>query len=178
MNKAHKKTKGILTRIVRWPGHGALALPARWYLAWVFIEACWHKIQDPEIFAVDVATYQIMPLSTINLAAITLPWVELGAGIMLIIAWRARAAALMVAGMMVVFMIALGMALYAGLDMSCGCFASSAAEGEDMISMATLWRDAQWLLLAVYVVIFDRIPWGVDWLLARRAANKTAPSPP
>ena len=164
------------------PVHGALCLVGRYYLAWVFISACIHKIQEPAAFAIDVATYQILPLSLINLMAITLPWIELGAGIMLIVGFRSRAASLMIAGMMVVFMIALKMALDKGLDMSCGCFASSAAEGEDPISTDTLIRDAKWLAIALYVVFFDRIPWGLDGFLIWRkkkkaAAASEAPSP-
>ena len=162
-----KKIRVYGTKFMEWKGHMALALIARWYLAYVFIAACLHKIQEPAMFALDVATYQILPLYLINLMAITLPWIELGVGIMFIIGFRVRAAALMIAGMMVMFMIALYMALEAGLDMSCGCFASSATE-EDVISYATMLRDSVWLLLAVYVLFFDRCAIGVDWLMYRR----------
>ncbi len=161
-----------MKKLMLWSGHAWVALPVRFYLAYVFISACWHKILEPGLFAVDVATYQILPLSLINLAAITLPWVELGVGIMLIVGFRSRAAALMVAGMMVIFMTALGIALYNELDMSCGCFASSAAAAEDPISMMTMWRDAGWLALALYVVFFDRRSLGVDAWMQRVKEGK------
>jgi len=41
---------------------------------------------------------------TYNLMAITLPWVELVAGVLLILGWKSRAAALLVFGMMVTFL--------------------------------------------------------------------------
>ena len=158
---------GPFSRLVRWPGHCWLALAARLYLGVVFLAACYHKILHPDLFALDVATYQFLPLALVNFFAITLPWVELGAGVPLVIGWRTRPAALLVALMMVAFMIALGWALHKGLDMSCGCFASSGAE-EDPISAATLWRDAGWLALALYVLLLDRKPLGLERLLARR----------
>ena len=159
-----------MNRLLDWAGHGWLALPARWYLGFVFLLACLHKIADPEAFAVDVATYGILPLSLVNLMAITLPWLELSAGIMLIVGFRARAAALMVFGMMVMFSVALAIALSQGLDMACGCFASEAAQGGDPISGMTVLRDMGWLVLSVYVVLFDSSPIGLDRILARRKA--------
>jgi putative oxidoreductase len=160
-------------RFLEWPGHGWLAFPARIYLGVVFITACAHKILHPELFAMDVATYQFLPLVLVNLFAITLPWVELAAGAMLIVGWRARSAALLVALMMLAFMVALASALAQGLDMSCGCFASNAVAEEDPISWMTMLRDGGWLLLAVYVLVFDRCPLGFDrWLGGlRRAAQ-------
>ena len=157
-----------MSRLSKWPAHAWLALPLRWYLGGVFLVACQHKIADPGSFAVDVATYGILPLSLVNMTAITLPWIELAAGIMLIAGIKARAAALMVIGMMVTFTAALTIALAEGLNMSCGCFASQGAQGEDPISMGTLLRDLGWLAIAVYVVLFDDRPIGIDRILDRR----------
>jgi putative oxidoreductase len=159
-----------MSRITGWRGHAWLALGARLYLGAVFLLACWHKILDPASFALDVATYQILPLELVNLFAIILPWVEAAAGLMLILGFRARAAALLVAAMMVMFMVALTLALRGGLQMSCGCFASAGAE-EDLISGWTLLRDLGWLILALYVLWLDRRPLGLDRLFERRRTS-------
>jgi uncharacterized membrane protein YphA (DoxX/SURF4 family) len=150
-----------------WRGHSVLAMAARLYLGIIFLLACWHKILEPAAFALDIATYQILPLGLVNLQAIVLPWVELAAGLLLLLGFRTRAAALLVAGMMVMFTVAISIAVAKGLDMSCGCFASQGA-AEDPISWRTIARDGSWLLLAVYVVIFDRRPLGLDRLFGRR----------
>jgi uncharacterized membrane protein YphA (DoxX/SURF4 family) len=144
-----------------------LAVPIRWYLGVLFIGACLHKIAEPSSFAVDIATYDILPLVAVNLVAIVLPWIELIAGGMLIVGWRVRAASLLVAAMMLVFLGALCMALARGLDMSCGCFASQGSE-EDPISRLTVLRDLVWLSLALFVVAFDRGHVGIDGWLERR----------
>jgi putative oxidoreductase len=163
-----------MNRFLHWQGHAYLALPARFYLAYVFLYACYHKILDPGSFAVDVATYQILPLSLINFMAIILPWIELVAGALLLVAFRTRAAALLIVGMMVMFTIAIVIALDKGLDMSCGCFASQGAV-EDPISWRTIMRDSLWLFLALYVTFFDRNPIGVDrWLNHRKRINAEA----
>jgi uncharacterized membrane protein YphA (DoxX/SURF4 family) len=144
-----------------------LAVPARWYLGVLFVGACLHKIAHPQAFALDIATYDILPLGLVNLTAIILPWIELAAGAMLLAGWRVRAASLLVAAMMGVFMVALLIALARGLDMSCGCFASQGAE-EDPISRLTVLRDTVWLGLAFFVLACDRGLAGVDGLLHRR----------
>ena len=93
-------------RVLTWRGHRWLGLAARLYLGWVFVAACLHKIAHPAVFALDTATYDILPLALINPMAIMLPWVELFAGAMLIAGIRVRAAAMMTAGMMVMFIVA------------------------------------------------------------------------
>ncbi len=165
-----------LSKFARFQNHKAhsfIALPIRFYLAYVFIAACIHKLVSPESFAIDIATYQFLPLVFINPLAIILPYVELTTGIMLVLGAKARSAALMVCGMMVMFMIALSFALYNDLSISCGCFASNAAAASDPISGLTMLRDSAWLLLAVYVVVFDTNPIGIDRLLKRRKLKTT-----
>ena len=156
-----------------WPGHRWLSLAARLYLAAVFGMACWHKLADPAAFALDVATYDILPLAAVNLVAICLPWVELGAALMLLLGLRGRAGALLVALMMTVFLVALASALARGLDISCGCFASQGA-ADDPISWRTVVRDLAWLGLAVYVLVADRRPIGLDsWAPSIHARRPT-----
>ena len=113
-----------------------------------------------------MATYQLLPLQLVNITALVMPWTELLAGILLLLGLRVRAAALLVCAMMVLFMIALAWALHLGLDMSCGCFASDSKA--DPISGLTMLRDAGWLALAAYVLVFDRNPIGLDRLIERR----------
>ena len=147
--------------LATWRGHSLVALAARLYLGGVFLVACWHKLLNPEAFALDVATYRFLPLWAVNAFALVLPWVELLAGLLLVAGVRVRAQALLIALMMAAFLVALAHALSSGLDMSCGCFASSGAEA-DPISWKTIVRDATWLLLALYVLAFDRRPLGLE----------------
>jgi uncharacterized membrane protein YphA (DoxX/SURF4 family) len=157
-----------MKRFIDWRGHAWISLVVRLYLGGVFIAACYHKILHPGTFALDVATYQFLPLWAVNAFAIVLPVVELIAGVMLVLGVRVRAASLLVAGMMIAFMVALAWALYQGLDMSCGCFASQAAAEDDAISWHTLVRDSVWLVQSIYVLLLDRNTLGLERLLVRR----------
>ncbi len=158
-----------MNRFSKWRGHPWLALAVRVYLAGVFLFACVHKIANPSEFAMDIATYDILPLVLINPMAICLPWVELGAGILLLIGYRSKGAALAIAGMMFMFLVAIILALSKDIEMSCGCFASQAMES-DPIGTWTVFRDSSWLLMAVYVIILDRHPMGIEtWMNARRS---------
>jgi putative oxidoreductase len=161
-----------MRKLLDWKGHSVCALAVRLYLGVVFLFACYHKILNPHSFAVDIATYQILPLALVNPMAIILPWVELAAGLMVCVGWRTRAAMLAIGGMLVMFTVAIVMALAAGLDMSCGCFAS-AGTVDDPISWRTVWREIGWLLLAWYVLLFDRSPLGIDGWRARKRARST-----
>jgi putative oxidoreductase len=69
----------------------------------VFIIASWHKIMDPETFALDVAAYQLFPLWAIDGFALVMPWLELLTRIMLILGLRARAAVWVILFMMLSF---------------------------------------------------------------------------
>lgn len=160
-----------MNTLFAWKGHPWVSLPLRVYLGTIFLIACWHKILDPASFALDVATYQILPLELVNLTALILPWLELIAGILLIAGFRTRAAALLIAGMMAVFTVAIIIALSKDLVMSCGCFASQGLEA-DPISWRTVVRDLVWLFMALYIAVFDHRPLGLDRLLSRHVPSQ------
>ncbi len=151
-----------------WRGHRWLALAARLYLGQLFFLAALHKVAEPRGFALDVATYQLLPLELVNLFAIVVPPLEVLIGALLVLGLWVAGAAWIVSGLMVSFMAALAWALYLGLDMTCGCFASQGATSEDPISGLTMLRDAGWLALALYVACFDRSPLGLDALRGKR----------
>ena len=138
-------------------------------LAVTFIWACIHKIANPYEFGLQVATYQILPLSLINLQAVILPWVELVVGILLIAGLFTRASALVSIGMNAMFIAAIAMALAADLQLQCGCFASAQA-GHDMDS-SLLVRDSVFLIMGAALVFMKPDRLSVDHLLARRKQN-------
>ncbi len=135
-------------------------------LAVAFVWACVHKIAGPHEFAVQVATYQILPLGLVNLQAIVLPWAELAAGVLLLLGLWTRPAALVTCGMNAMFIAAIAMALAADLQLQCGCFSSSEA-GHEM-SPALIFRDGALFLAGALVVAVRPDRWTLDSLLQRR----------
>lgn len=140
-----------------------VALPVRLVLGAVFIAAAWYKIGDPHAFGLSIASYQIVPDNLVNIMAASLPWLEIIVGLALMAGFWTRACALLMCGMLVMFIAAIAIALSRDLPISCGCFASSTAGDE--ISAATLWRDSIWLVGACYVLLVDDGRIGLDgWL--------------
>ena len=146
-----------------------LGIAARISLATTFIWACLHKIASPSEFALQVATYQILPLYLINLQAVALPWVELTAGILLIAGFWTRPAALVTIGMNIMFIVAIALALKADLHLQCGCFASPGA-GEEM-TVGLIVRDALFIGVAAILMIVGPDRLTLDHRLQRRNPN-------
>lgn len=100
-----------------------------WVLGGIFLYAGISKMLDPGQLAVQIRNYQLAPWWMIHPAAIVLPWVEIVAGLLLILGIWAIEAAIVLGGLLALFMAAIGWAMYQGLDIECGCFAGHAKVG-------------------------------------------------
>jgi putative oxidoreductase len=170
---------GRLARLVHaftdHPAHGWVGLLARLLLAGVFLAAAWPKILRPAEFAVAVATYDILPLRYLHLMAIVLPWVELVAGVLLVLGLLSRPAALLTVGMNAMFIVALTLAIRRQIPMaSCGCFSTEAASTMQSITWSYVWRDVGLLVLGIYVALLDGGRIGLAGLI-RRLRRRHAP---
>lgn len=134
--------------IRNWLSHPNLAFVARVVLGCVFIYASLDKIRHPELFAEAVYNYQLSPEVGVNLVAIWLPWLEFWCGVLLVLGLWVRGGILILSGLMVVFLAALGINLARGLDIHCGCFTT---QGTDPMTLLTLLRDSLFLILALYL---------------------------
>jgi uncharacterized membrane protein YphA (DoxX/SURF4 family) len=106
-------------------------LENRWFLlvlrlalGGVFLYAGATKVTNPQAFADSIATFKMLPPQLLNILALGLPPFEILLGLMLISGWKARAASLALAGLSIVFGLALGQALIRRLEVDCGCFGS------------------------------------------------------
>jgi len=150
--------------------HRILTVAARALLAVTFIWAAWHKIAEPGEFALTIATYQILPLSLINLQAIGLPWVEMLIGLMLIAGLWTRESALVTIGMNIMFVTAILITMYRGEEIMCGCFAS--ADAGHQIGWDLVLRDLGLLLVGGYLTWVGPRWLSLDELLSRRREEK------
>ena len=131
-------------------------LAARWILGLTFIYASYHKILAPADFAKIVYGYDLFPNEIINLIAIVLPFIELIAGLTLILGLYPRSAALIINGMLLMFIIVLGINLIRGHEFDCGCFSAKEA-GYFSSAGSTLVRDIIYLLLGLQIFLFSGI---------------------
>jgi len=128
---------------------------ARLLIGIVFVYASIYKILDPESFALSVRNYMLVPPSWSNLVGMTLPWVELGAGVFLILGIQTKPSALLTTAMLAIFLGAMIYAYSIGLDIDCGCF-SSAAKSTGKIGTYQLGRDTLLLLVSLFILVTDR----------------------
>ena len=92
-------------------------------LAGVLIAAALPKISNPDKFALAVYQYSLLPSLMVNPVAIYLPWLEISCAAALIVLPSARRGALLiVAGMLVVFTMAIAWVVIRGQAIPCGCF--------------------------------------------------------
>jgi putative oxidoreductase len=99
-----------------------LSLIVRLVIGFLFIFAGLGKAADPALFAKEIMNYSIMQVSIVNIMALTMPWIELVVGILLIAGVRIKANALITGGLMLVFIVAVFSAMLRGLNINCGCF--------------------------------------------------------
>ena len=92
----------------------------------IFICASWDKMLNPKDFAEIIQNYRILPAALTNPAAVILPCTEAVCGILLITNIYTRGSALIIDIMIIVFIFLFIFNSYRGLDISCGCFTTSA----------------------------------------------------
>jgi uncharacterized membrane protein YphA (DoxX/SURF4 family) len=115
-----------------------------WVLGGAFLYAGIIKVLDPAQMAAQIRNYQLAPWWTIHPTALVLPWVEIIAGLLLILGIWAIESTLVLTGLLALFTIAIGWAMHLGLDIECGCFA-----GHTKVGWARLAEDGALLAVAV-----------------------------
>ncbi len=131
-----------------------LQAACRLALGGIFLYASLDKIAHPRPFAEIIANYAILPEWLVTLPALILPWLELLAGLLLIAGvWRRSAAALL-SLLLLAFILALGVNAVRGIDVSCGCFSTSAEITEN--AWGLILRDLLILLPGLLIVFFGR----------------------
>ena len=110
------------------PFNAQINLIIRLFIGGLFIITGIGKIADPVLFAKEIANYRMLPDISINLLAIILPWIELVVGILFIFGIRVKASIFLLAGMLLMFNIAVASAWARGLNINCGCFSNIAKE--------------------------------------------------
>ena len=127
-----------------------IEVAARWILGLTFVYASYHKITAPAEFAKMIYGYGLFPGMIINLTAIILPFVELFAGMALLVGFYDRGANVILIALLGLFIIFISINLIRGHEFDCGCFAENtffAAESP----WTTLVRDIFLLAMGAYI---------------------------
>jgi len=94
-------------------------------LGLLFLVASLAKIVDTASLAREVHNFRLVPFWSEHLVAMTLPWIELMAGLALVLGIRARAGAWVAGVLLLAFTIGIALAMARGLNFQCGCFGTA-----------------------------------------------------
>ncbi|MFN2387429.1 MAG: MauE/DoxX family redox-associated membrane protein [Thermoanaerobaculia bacterium] len=165
----------------RWLRNPWLVLAAEVALGVTFILAALPKIGDPPAFAHMIYNYRMLPGALVNVLALFLPWLELLAGVALVLGvWR-RPAGVAVALLLLVFVAAIAFNLSRGHAVDCGCFdVRSAGKSREELLREMGWvlaRDLGLLVLAAISLAASFREPRRGWPLARMRKLPAPASP-
>lgn len=139
-------------------------------VGFIFIYAGIEKIRNPGAFAETIDNYRLLPDLAINLFAIILPWLEVLAGLFLLLGIFLRGSSLIILGMLIMFTAAITINVIRGVDISCGC--KTPWELSDKIGLRKLVEEIILLLMMIQVYFKQKCVLCLDGLIGKRRLVK------
>lgn len=131
-------------------GNPYIILAIRIILGYIFISYGVGKIANPEKFAGEIANFALVPEFTLNIIAITLPWIELIAGMLIVFGVRLRSGSVITGLLMLFFIFAVLWAMVLGLDINCGCSSTNPQK----VGYPKLIENTMLLLMSLLIYFF------------------------
>ena len=119
----------------------------------IFLYAGFLKVLDPGKFLIAVRSYELLHDPWTAWMALALPWLEIVAGICVIVGRFYRGALLVLGTAGIAFLIALSSAWARGLEIECGCFGEKGFSGS---YLEYILRDLA--ILAILLFLWRRMP--------------------
>ena len=123
---------------------------SRLILGGLFIYASYDKLLNPLAFAQIIHNYRLMPPSVISIIAVILPWIELSAGVLLIIGFRVRGANFIIFTLLIMYIAMLSITAARGINIACGCFSTSLAAKSNIFGRIA--EDIGMLILSIHIL--------------------------
>lgn len=118
-------------------------LTSRVLMGGVFLFAAYAKLHDPQSFSESIQAFRIVEADPIVLfSTYALPCVEAIAGVALILGLWTRAAAFVIVGLLVMFIVAIVSVLLRHLDVHCGCFGKFRLVCGSEIAWCKVWENS------------------------------------
>lgn len=148
---------------------------ARIVVGGLFTFAAYVKLSDPQLFLESVMAFKIfggkpLPDHLATLATFALPWIEMICGILMILGLWARSAAVVLAGLLAMFIVALVMVLQLPGEIECGCFGKFEVPCGKIVGPCHVVRNSILLALTAMVLFAGPGRWSVDSSRACRKA--------
>jgi uncharacterized membrane protein YphA (DoxX/SURF4 family) len=123
-------------------------------LGGLFIYTSLHKIRNVVRFKDAVVNYEILPYWIVNIAAITIPWLEFMIGLLLIAGVLVRACAIVNCSLLLLFNAAIGINIIRGIEIYCGCF--SEGDLSSLTNYSHILFNTVWLAVGIILFFLER----------------------
>jgi uncharacterized membrane protein YphA (DoxX/SURF4 family) len=140
-----------------------VGLIARLILGGVLLVAGYLKAFTIDKSQMAVRAYEVLPIPLANFLGIILPWLEIGAGLLLILGFAVRYISIFGTALMLIFVIAIGQAWARGLSIDCGCFGGggTVAPGETKY-LSEILRDLGLAALGIYLIRYPKTRFALE----------------
>ena len=140
-----------------------IGLLARLILGGVLFAAGLLKYQHLDKSQMAVRAYELLPISVANFLGITLPFIEIAVGLLLVVGAATRIAATIGGLLMLIFIIGISQAWARGLSIDCGCFGGGGQVAPGATNyLPEILRDTALALLAIYLFRYPQSKFGLD----------------
>ena len=134
-----------------------LTLLARLILGAVLLVAGALKVPNLPKSAMAVRAYEMLPIPIANFLGYTLPWIEIGIGLLLIVGVAVKISGALGALTMLAFIIAIAQAWARGLSIDCGCFGGGGSiDPEDTKYLSEIIRDIGLMGLGIFLYLYPK----------------------
>ena len=134
-----------------------LTLLARLTLGAVLLVAGALKVPNLPKSAMAVRAYEMLPIPIANFLGYTLPWIEIGLGLLLIVGVTVKISAALGGLTMLAFIIAIAQAWARGLSIDCGCFGGGGTiDPEDTKYLSEIIRDIGLMGLGIFLYLYPK----------------------
>jgi uncharacterized membrane protein YphA (DoxX/SURF4 family) len=140
-----------------------LTLAGRLVLGGVLVVAGYLKVGNTAKSQMAVRAYEVLPISIANLLGEILPWLEIGAGLLLILGVAVKWSSIFAAALMFIFIAAIVQAWARGLSIDCGCFGGGGqvAAGKTRY-LEEILRDLGLAITALYLIRYPLGRFGIE----------------
>jgi uncharacterized membrane protein YphA (DoxX/SURF4 family) len=166
-----RSAAGTLAAVIR----DVVGTLARVGLAAVWLISGGLKAADPAQAYLAVSAFDVLPSGLASMVAAALPFVELALGVLLLVGFWVRPAAIASAVLLVAFIAGVGQAWARGLSIDCGCFGGGGPVDPSRTRYPQeIARDLGFLLLAGWLIVRPRTLLALDTLTGRADLRRPA----
>jgi len=136
-------------------------------LGGLFFYAGLQKLLHPYEFAEAVMAYRLLPMALVGVVTAVLPWIEVAAGLCLVVGLKCRSGLLILSGLLVIFLAVILITMARGLHIDCGCGLFT----RRLVGPAALVEDLFMLAWATSLYSWERLAGRQFWRFASKAEN-------